>query len=213
MKAHHIKSRPHPLRGTATGSRPADDAARRGTRSASRAPRTTCCRTRSATGPTRHRPPCERSCTDAPRWSRGRADALFRRGVKGASHRKLCGVLTCPRCGPREPPTRQVLLRVRQSTGAPRLLAAGGAQGRHGAVLRPRRVHRRLGGGRPRGRRAGSSPVSRAAQAEIERYGGTVEKFIGDAVDGRLRRPGRARGRPRTGGPGRRCGSSRRSRS
>ena len=32
-------------------------------------------------------------------------------------------------------------------------------------------------------------------RVELERFGGTVEKFIGDAVVARLRRAGRARGR------------------
>ena len=42
-----------------------------------------------------------------------------------------------------------------------------------------------------------SRPYYARLRAELERFGGTVEKFIGDAVDGRLRRAGRARGRPR----------------
>ena len=33
--------------------------------------------------------------------------------------------------------------------------------------------------------------------AEVERFGGVTEKFVGDAVHGRLRRPAGARGRSR----------------
>ncbi len=45
-------------------------------------------------------------------------------------------------------------------------------------------------------------PYHALVRAELERFGGTVEKFIGDAVMARLRRAGRARGRSGAGRPG-----------
>ena len=57
------------------------------------------------------------------------------------------------------------------------------APARLGPVRRPRRVHAARRGPRRRGRRASSSPAtSTPAATMIDRYGGTVEKFIGDAV-------------------------------
>jgi class 3 adenylate cyclase len=42
--------------------------------------------------------------------------------------------------------------------------------------------------------RATLSPYYALLRSELERHGGTVEKFIGDAVVGRVRRAGRSRG-------------------
>ena len=54
----------------------------------------------------------------------------------------------------REPGRCEVLHGVRDAArSAPARRRRRGTQGRHGAVLRPRRVHRHLGVGRPRGRR------------------------------------------------------------
>ena len=44
--------------------------------------------------------------------------------------------------------------------------------------------------------RALQARTTQQLRAELERYGGTVEKFIGDAVDGALRCADGARGRP-----------------
>ena len=49
-------------------------------------------------------------------------------------------------------------------------------------VLRPRRVHPRLRSADPEDVRDAPSPTTLACGDEIERFGGTVEKFIGDAV-------------------------------
>ena len=65
-----------------------------------------------------------------------------------------------------------------EPTASPR-----GAQGRHRALLRPRRLHRAGRAARSRGRaRRSSGPYHDRVRAELERHGGTVEKFIGDAV-------------------------------
>ena len=63
------------------------------------------------------------------------------------------------------------------------LAPSGGAEGRHRALRRPRRLHRARGAARPRGCRVRSSlPYHAHVRGELERFGGTVEKFIGDAV-------------------------------
>ena len=50
------------------------------------------------------------------------------------------------------------------------------------AVRGPRRLHRALRGSRLEDDARAADPVLRTARTVIERYGGTVEKFIGDAV-------------------------------
>ena len=79
---------------------------------------------------------------------------------------------------------REVLLGVRQRAGRrDGGRAARGAQGRHRRLRRPRRVHGAGGAERPGGRpRAASRRTTSGARDELERHGGTVEKFIGDAV-------------------------------
>ena len=60
-----------------------------------------------------------------------------------------------------------------------------GAQGRHVAVLRPGRVHRDVGVGRPRRRRPDARRVLRdGARRRSRPTAASVEKFIGDAVVG-----------------------------
>ena len=97
--------------------------------------------------------------------------------------------------------TRPVLLECGRRSASRE--GARGAQGRH--VLFADLVGLHLAGrvrSTPRTCEAMLSPVlRRSCAAELERYGGTVEKFIGDAVMARLRRAGRARGRPRARGP------------
>ena len=68
-----------------------------------------------------------------------------------------------------------------------------GAQGRHDPVLRPRRVHDALRPGGSGGRQETLATYHRRVRREIERFGGTVEKFIGDAVMAVTARPWRTR--------------------
>ena len=64
-------------------------------------------------------------------------------------------------------------------------LGSRGAQGRHRAVLRPRRLHGDLGvGATPRTSTGCSTAYFALARSQIEAHGGIVEKFIGDAVVG-----------------------------
>jgi hypothetical protein len=60
--------------------------------------------------------------------------------------------------------------------------ASRGAQGRLGPVRRSGGVHRPLSRRRPRGRAGALQPYHQLLKREIERCGGTVEKFIGDAA-------------------------------
>ena len=142
-------------------------------------------------------------------------------GTANEAGRKFCGecgtplAQACPACGAANSAGRQVLRRVRQRrssrtprpTAAPRRAAvcrraAGRAAPRLGAVRRPRRLHQRLGATRRGGdARAAVAATSRAAARVIERYGGTVEKFIGDAVMAVWGAPDRAGGRRRAGRP------------
>ena len=89
-------------------------------------------------------------------------------------------MLTAPNCGG-ELRRLAVLQRVRRVAGR-RRARAGVAQGRHGALLRPRR----LDGARRVDRSRGAPPRMRRyfedLRAIIERHGGAVEKFVGDAV-------------------------------
>ena len=57
-----------------------------------------------------------------------------------------------------------------------------GAEGRLGALRRPRRVHQPSDRADPEDVRATLRPYHERVKREIERFGGTVEKFIGDAV-------------------------------
>ena len=63
-----------------------------------------------------------------------------------------------------------------------RARARRGAKDRHGRLRRPRRLHRAGGAARSGGRAGVLSPYHAHVRAELERHGGTVEKFIGDAV-------------------------------
>ena len=58
----------------------------------------------------------------------------------------------------------------------------GGAQDRLRPVLRPGRLHRRLRVGGPEDVRAELIPYQELLKGTIEAFGGTVEKFAGDAI-------------------------------
>ena len=105
--------------------------------------------------------------------------------------------MICPTCGQENPDERALLHGLRHAARARAASRARGAQGRHRPLRRPRRLHRPRRAARSGGRaRAARARTTRACASELERFGGTVEKFIGDAVMARLRRAGRARGRP-----------------
>ncbi len=62
---------------------------------------------------------------------------------------------------------------------------ARGAEGRHRRLRRPRRLDGSRRAARPRGRaRDSRARTTTRLRHELERHGGTVEKFIGDAVVG-----------------------------
>ena len=82
----------------------------------------------------------------------------------------------CGECGRRAPRGAQVAAPT--THGATHRRAAR----RLRPLRRPRRLHRRLGGPRLRGGARAPLPLLRHGPRAIERYGGTVEKFIGDAV-------------------------------
>ena len=90
--------------------------------------------------------------------------------------------MSCPSCG-RELPRLVPVLPLLRGAGRSRGRSPGGAQGRHRPLRRPRRLHRPRRVARPRGR-AGPprARTTRELRSELERFGGTVEKFIGDAV-------------------------------
>ena len=89
-------------------------------------------------------------------------------------------MLACPHCGEENPDRRPVLPRLR-SRARSRRARPRGAQGGH--VLSPTWWVPRRGPSAAIRRTSGRLRLLRARfESEIERYGGTVEKFIGDAV-------------------------------
>ena len=89
--------------------------------------------------------------------------------------------MVCPRCGEENPDRARFCL----ACGAPLepgRVGARGAKGRVGALRRSRRVHHDVGVRRSEDVRARLQAYHSRAKAEVERYGGTLEKFIGDAV-------------------------------
>ena len=84
---------------------------------------------------------------------------------------------------PRERGRRALLLELRHAPGADRRAGPRGAQGRHRPLRRPRRLHRRApSSSTPRTCARVLEPYHARLRTELERFGGTVEKFIGDAV-------------------------------
>ena len=91
-------------------------------------------------------------------------------------------VLTCARCGQQNPDgARSATPAARRSRRRP---AGRGAPDRLGPLRRPRRLHARPRALDPEDVRAILTPYYERVRDEIERFGGTVEKFIGDAVMG-----------------------------
>ena len=96
---------------------------------------------------------------------------------------RATAVIACPSCGFEAPDDFAFCPKCATALVAPRA-CLGGAQGRHHALLRPRRLHGDERGRRPRGRRPPARRLRRRARRVIESHGGVVEKFIGDAVVG-----------------------------
>ena len=88
----------------------------------------------------------------------------------------------CGRCGEDNPERARFCLACAGSLAASASPQAGGAQAGQRAVLRPGRVHHPVGAAGRRGRPGLLAPYYQRLRADLERYGGTVEKFIGDAV-------------------------------
>ena len=105
-----------------------------------------------------------------------RAEVL-RRLRHGSRGRRSGGGQQAGDVGSRAPPDRAATT-VRPRTGAGR-----GAPPRLGPVRGPRRLHAVRRGARRGGGARDADPLLRRSRSEvIERYGGMVEKFIGDAV-------------------------------
>ena len=145
-------------------------------------------------------------------WARGRlsrGDAVCRERRGGGLSRPLGrlrgSLLPCiatPIAPVQRAPLRQPLLdsfhadvlrlRPGEPDGARFCLACGtalqaapsarGAQGRDRALRRPRRLHVAGRAARSGGRARAARSVPQRLRWELERFGGTVEKFIGDAV-------------------------------
>ena len=104
------------------------------------------------------------------------------------------GMPICASCGQDNPDIAKFCL----ACGAPPLAAAADDRERSSSrsssptsSARPRRPSNMD----PEDVRARLAPYYVRLRTELERFGGTVEKFIGDAVVALLRRAGRARGR------------------
>ena len=102
--------------------------------------------------------------------------ASLRRVCPACGHEEPAGAAFCSACGAR--PLRPRECRARCGRGRAR-----GAAGRDPSLRRPRRLDAARGAARPGGR----SRLSRASSStlvtdQVERFGGTTEKFVGDAV-------------------------------
>ena len=112
---------------------------------------------------------------------------------------------TCPSCGTENPDGRSSAGSAARRSVRSRASRRRGTQGRHRALLRPGRVHRHLGVGRPRGRGQDARRLLRDGPRPDRgprRRGGEVHR--GCRRRG-LRGPRRPRGRPRARGA---CGPS-----
>ena len=89
----------------------------------------------------------------------------------------------CPSCGFENADTREVLLRVRDGARrAPRPLVARSARSSPSCSPTSSARRRAPSGSTPRTSARSSRPYHARLRHELERHGGTVEKFIGDAV-------------------------------
>ena len=123
-----------------------------------------------------HPPPASGAGRAAPRT---RPD----RGASGRDGSVLDSPNELPELRPRAAGNLPVLPVLRRGGDrSRRRTAPGGAQGRERALRRPRRLHGARRDDGSRGCRGLLAPYHAQLRAELERFGGTVEKFIGDAV-------------------------------
>ena len=81
-----------------------------------------------------------------------------------------------------KPARRGILRALRHVARGPPPARAGGAEGRHGPVRGPRRLTAQAESHDPEDVRSILTAYYARLRVELERHGGTVEKFIGDAV-------------------------------
>ena len=103
--------------------------------------------------------------------------------TEAAAGHRLARMTRCPRCG-NENRAGARFCNECGSVARAGGRATGGAQGRHRRFRGPRRLDRPGRVARPRGRAGHPLPYHARLRHELERHGGTVEKFIGDAVVG-----------------------------
>ena len=98
-------------------------------------------------------------------------------------------MVACPSCGSENADDGEVLLGVRSGARGRVGARARGAQGRHVSSSSTSSARRPAPSGSiPRTSARFCAPTTSGCGDELESYGGTVEKFIGDAVVARLRR-------------------------
>ena len=112
--------------------------------------------------------------------------------------RRLARMIVCSQCGRESPDDGALLCLVRDGARAAvrreeRKVVTVVFADLVGSTARAERLD-------PEDVRAMLSPYHARLRRELERHGGTVEKFIGDAVVGRVRRSDRSRGRSGAGG-------------
>ena len=117
-----------------------------------------------------------------------------------ATRRYTRRLIVCPRCGMKNP-RRAFLSELRLA--ADERFHRRGAQGRHGPVLRPGRVHGTLGPGRPRGRQGDAPRLPRAAEARRSSTSAARSTSSSATRCSACSGPRRPRGRPeRASAPG-----------
>ena len=91
-------------------------------------------------------------------------------------------VVTCPNCGRQNPAGARFCNACASPLPADERPVGEERKDGHRRLRRPRRLHSALGALDPEDVRGLLAPYHARVRAEFERFGGTVEKFIGDAV-------------------------------